>query len=88
MKKYIVTSGCSFTRQYRRVGLTGNEYEIKDFRITASNNSKSSRSGEAIMIPKGEWRVPTSFGANSFEDNFVTRELEEIGKDQIFLATM
>jgi hypothetical protein len=34
MKKYIVTSGCSFTRQYRRVGLTGNEYDFMDDHIS------------------------------------------------------
>jgi hypothetical protein len=28
IKKYIVTSGCSFTRQARRVGITGNEYDF------------------------------------------------------------
>jgi hypothetical protein len=30
MGKYIVTSGCSFTRQSKRVGLTGNEYDFMD----------------------------------------------------------
>jgi hypothetical protein len=34
MKKYVVTSGCSFTRQYRRVGLTGNEYDFMDDHIS------------------------------------------------------
>jgi hypothetical protein len=30
MVKYVVTSGCSFTRQSKRVGLTGNEYDFMD----------------------------------------------------------
>ncbi len=34
MKKYVVTSGCSFTRQYKRVGLTGDEYDFMDDHIS------------------------------------------------------
>lgn len=30
IKKHIVTSGCSFTRQARRVGITGDEYDFMD----------------------------------------------------------
>jgi hypothetical protein len=32
--KYIVTSGCSFTRQYRRIGITGNEYDFMNDAIS------------------------------------------------------
>jgi len=32
--KYIVTSGCSFTRQYRRIGITGDEYDFMDDHIS------------------------------------------------------
>jgi hypothetical protein len=34
MGKYVVTSGCSFTRQSKRVGLTGNEYDFMDDHIS------------------------------------------------------
>ena len=28
--KYIITNGCSFTRQYRRIGITGDEYDFME----------------------------------------------------------
>lgn len=32
--KYVVTSGCSFSRQFRRVGITGDEYDFMDDAIS------------------------------------------------------
>lgn len=56
----------------------GDQPLVRDYRIKYKN-ADSSRSGGAIMIPKGTWRVPPHFSGNR-TNNFITRSLRGIEK--------
>lgn len=54
----------------------GNNIIIGDYRVKYTQ-SGASRSGGAIMIQKGSFRIPPEF-SGTIEDNFITRALEGI----------
>ena len=67
-------------------------HEINDYRIAkvgkSKRNKKRSRSGEAFMISKGSWKVPPAHAPNGPDDNFVTKVLQEVATDNLFLRLM
>lgn len=61
----------------------GDSLTITDYHILYEGR-KGSRSGEAIMVPKGIWRIPPDFGPFSADNNFVTIALEGMIKNNQF----
>lgn len=58
----------------------GNEMIISDFHVHyVPSGTASSRSGGAIMIKQGSFRIPPEF-AGTIEDNFISRSLQNINK--------
>jgi hypothetical protein len=55
----------------------GNNIIISDFRVKYTPDNVKSRSGGAIMIQKGSFRIPPQFSGTE-DDNFITRSLEGI----------
>ena len=59
--------------------LEGNEYIISDFHIKFDDfeNKAYSRSGEAIMVPTGQWKVPGHYSGTA-ENNWITRTFNSV----------
>lgn len=61
----------------------GDTIVVGDFRVKYTPGNANSRSGGAIMIKKGSFRIPPQF-SGTLENNFITRSLDGIN-DFIFL---
>ena len=67
----------------------GDQLKIDGYHIKFGPNARS-RSGNAIMTPKFEWRIPNpdEFGPFNPDNNFITRQLALIAKDSSFRNTL
>jgi len=64
--------------------VSGDQLEIEGYHIDF-NNYAQSRSGKAFMRPQLSWKVPPQEGVGfSTNNNFVTKALEDLTKDQNF----
>jgi hypothetical protein len=63
---------------------SGTEDVVTDYHILLDGKiRRASRTGSAIMVPRGAWHVPAEFSGTR-EDNFITRAIESV-KDDIYV---
>lgn len=55
----------------------GDSVIISSYHIDFSKPRESSRTGSAIMLPRGSWRVPSEF-SGTIEDNWITRAINKV----------
>lgn len=63
----------------------GDNLVVADYRIYLATNRKTSRSGLAVMIKAGSWRVPSEVSGTP-NDNWITRELKNRRDDYLNLV--